>query len=273
MHIGGGEPFLKPEKLLRVVEIFKEEKISISYIETNSSWYQNLETAVELLEDLMDRGISSLLISASPFHNEYIPFNRVKGVIRACEATGMQPFIWIDEFYNELDAFDDQKRHKLDDFVNASGSDYLRRLPHRYWTSPGGRALNFIRTHLGMVPLARILRLHASGCEELSMVDHYHMDLYGNYIPGLCAGLSIRREDLGNALDPDVYPILTLLHSQGIRAFLQMACKKYDFQPKSHYANKCDLCFDIRRFFVIECGMRTFELQPVYHYLEATSDE
>ncbi|MDZ7723530.1 MAG: radical SAM protein [candidate division KSB1 bacterium] len=269
MHIGGGEPVLNRRKLLRVIELFQEEDVVLDYVETNSSWYKDHKSACDLLTDLHRRGLDTLLISISPFHNEFIPFDRVNGVIKACKTTGMRVFLWIDDFYEELNSRDGSRCYDLQNY----DAQYLQKLPQRYWTSPGGRALNFLGEHLGRIPLARILRVHAGGCSELEMVDHFHLDLYGNYVPGLCSGLSIRRDDLGASLDPEVYPMVTLLRKHGIRTFLEMACKKYDFQPRESYANKCDLCFDIRRYFVIECGMRTFELQPVYHYVEASSDE
>ena len=43
------------------------------------------------------------------------------------------------------------------------------------------------------------------------------MDLFGNYIPGLCAGLAIRGEDLGTPLREQDYPVLQRLYTQGDR--------------------------------------------------------
>ncbi|MHC4871403.1 MAG: 4Fe-4S cluster-binding domain-containing protein, partial [Planctomycetota bacterium] len=39
VHIGGGEPLLDFGEIYRILEILKEERINIEYIETNSSWY------------------------------------------------------------------------------------------------------------------------------------------------------------------------------------------------------------------------------------------
>ena len=57
----------------------------IDYVETNSSWYRDPDTAIELLDRLKRKGLHTLLISMSPFHNEYIPFAKVKGVMVAAQ--------------------------------------------------------------------------------------------------------------------------------------------------------------------------------------------
>ncbi len=47
--------------------------MEIEYVETNSSWFKDEHSAVALLRKLMEYGLRTLLISMSPFHNEY-PF-------------------------------------------------------------------------------------------------------------------------------------------------------------------------------------------------------
>jgi MoaA/NifB/PqqE/SkfB family radical SAM enzyme len=43
VHIGGGEPLLKPEKILDILETARKNNINIEYIETNASWYKDEE--------------------------------------------------------------------------------------------------------------------------------------------------------------------------------------------------------------------------------------
>jgi len=70
VHIGGGEPLLRPDKLATVLELASQVGISVEYVETNSSWFQDLESAKNLLSDLSRKGLGTLLVSISPFHNE-----------------------------------------------------------------------------------------------------------------------------------------------------------------------------------------------------------
>ncbi len=138
VHIGGGEPFLDPEGLKMVVETTLARGVSIEYVETNSSWYKDPQSARELLDDLRGRGLGTLLVSMSPFHNEHIPFRKVKGVLDACRDTGMAIFPWIPEFYSEIDTFDDHVTHSLDEYEESYGKEYLREIPSRYWVHFGG---------------------------------------------------------------------------------------------------------------------------------------
>ena len=75
VHIGGGEPLLKTDGVASVLEVANQVGVHIDYVETNSSWYRNYDAACAVLEELSDRGLSTLLISISPFHNEHIRFD------------------------------------------------------------------------------------------------------------------------------------------------------------------------------------------------------
>ena len=266
IHIGGGEPFLNLGGLVRVLEIAQQVGMAIEYVETNSSWFMDVDSAVEILAQLQKKGVSTLLISISPFHNEYIPFFKVKGVMAACRKIGMGIFPWINDFYDEIDAFDDRRAHKLREYIERYGEHYVKRAAYRYYLAIRGRALSLLRPYQPARPLADILNASSAGCHELSDVSHFHLDPYGNYIPGLCAGLSIHRDDLGHPLKTEDYPFLTALYSQGIKALLRMTKEEYGFMPKEYYLSKCDVCQDIRRFLVLAKMVDSPDLQPREFY-------
>jgi len=141
VHLGGGEPFLNLDGLAMVVEVVRSMSVNIEYVETNSSWFKERESALEVLSTLREKGLSTLLISMSPFHNEHVPFYKVKGVIEACKEAKIDVFPWISQFYPEIDAFDDRTTHTLTVYESKYGEDYLARIPSRYWIHFGGRAL------------------------------------------------------------------------------------------------------------------------------------
>ena len=96
---------------------------------------------------------------------------------------------------------------------------------------------------------------------------HFHMDLFGNYIPGLCSGLAIRREDLGSPLKESSYPLLHRLVTGGIRGLYQWAQDRHDFQPgRTNYINKCDLCTEIRTHLAQNSDETFAELMPLEFY-------
>jgi Radical SAM superfamily len=268
VHIGGGEPMLRPEELGAVLDAAVREGVSIDYVETNSSWYKEPESAETLLAGLRPNGLHTLLVSISPFHNEHIPFFKTQGVMDACRKVGVRIFPWTAEFIPDLSGLDGSRPHALSEFEERYGKDFLRGILGRYWVHMGGRALDTFRPVLRTKTLEHILRENPTDCSrELTDTSHFHLDLFGNYIPGLCAGLAIARDDLGKPLAEDKYPLLNILNAKGIRGLLDFAAREYAFKPRQiGYINKCDLCTEIRFFLVQEGYDSSEELCPGEFY-------
>ena len=92
---------------------------------------------------------------------------------------------------------------------------------------------------------------------------HFHIDLEGRYIPGLCTGLAFAMEDLGGPLPAGRYPLLERLADAGIKGLFDLARKTYGFAPtRESFLNHCDLCTDIRHYLVQREGVVFPELAP-----------
>ena len=271
VHIGGGEPLLKPDKLCTLLDIASEVGISVEYVETNSSWFQEIESAKALLSQLRKHGLLTLLVSISPFHNEQIPFSRVQGVIEAARIVGIGIFPWISDFISDLSQFESAKPHSLDEYRQLKGENYLMQILQRYWIHLGGRALETFRPLLGNKTWQQILAENPAGCAvELADTSHFHIDLFGNYIPGLCSGLAVFRDDLATPLSKERYPILLNLFHNGIPGLFEFAADNFDFSPqRDNYINKCDLCTEIRTHLVINDYDKSNELKPKEFYLRS----
>ena len=269
VHIGGGEPLLRPAKLAAVLENAAKVGMAVEYVETNSSWFRDIESAGILLETLHQKGLQTLLVSISPFHNEHIPFSRVKGVMAAARQAGVGIFPWISDFITDLSQFDPEKPHNLDDYRKVYGKNYLLQIMQRYWIHTGGRALETFRPLLGEKSCQQILDENPAGCAmQLSDTSHFHIDLFGNYIPGLCSGLAISADDLGAPLSRQKYPILTELFSNGIQGLVETAREGYGYTPqRADYINKCDLCTEVRSHMVKANYNKSIELNPKEFYL------
>lgn len=115
----------------------------------------------------------------------------------------------------------------------------------------------------------QILDENPGGCAaELSNTSHFHFDLFGNYIPGLCSGLAISGQGLGQQLSDETYPIITSLFHHGIRGLVQKAGDMTEYVPqKNRYINKCDLCNEVRTFLVLNDFKESNELSPVEFYI------
>jgi len=266
IHIGGGEPFLNVKGLQMVAETATSLGVAIEYVETNSSWYRGKDAACLVLSSLKAKGVPMVLVSISPFHNEHIPFYKVKGVIEACKAVKMKVFPWISDFYSEIDAFDDRSRHALEEYENRYGANYLKNLPARYWIHFGGRALKTFAPVLGTRPYEEILSSNQGGCFELLNVNHFHVDLFENYIPGLCSGLAIHGDDVGEEITEERYPLLYTLFYKGINGLFDLGRRRHGFEPAETYLSKCDLCLDVRRHLVLNEETTYRELAPRAFY-------
>jgi hypothetical protein len=132
----------------------------------------------------------------------------------------------------------------------------------------GGRALETFRPWLGKKTFQQILDENPGGCAaELTDTSHFHIDLFGNYIPGLCSGLAIWKDDLGTPLSTERYPILVNLYLNGIGGLFVFARENYGFSPqKTNYINKCDLCTEIRTHLIKKDYDESKELNPAEFY-------
>lgn len=267
LHIGGGEPLLNTGGLKQVLQAAGEQGMSIEYVETNSSWFKDHDSSCQTLEDLKQNGLATLLVSISPFHNEYIPFKKVKGVMAACRETGVSVFPWISEFYNDIHHFPDDIPHPFSEYVDQYGKNYLKRVVSKYRIHPGGRALTAFRHLYGQKKTGRIAD-DPTPCIELTNTSHFHLDLNGNYIPGLCSGFQIDYRDLGSPLADDRYRFLNLLYQKGIKELYRIATEEFGFVPQETYTSKCHLCLDIRRFLVTVKKIPGNELGPKEFYKE-----
>lgn len=266
VHIGGGEPLLHPDSIFPILKAARKSGVQIEYIETNASWYKDFDKAGDLLRKLQQHGVYTLLISMDPFHNEYIPFCKVKGLMRACRQNGMAVFPWLMEFREDLDAIGDAETHSLEEYERFFGTGYQLQLLKRYHLNLKGRALKTYKSYLNAISVQQILQSSAP-CKELSGVHHFHIDLYGNFIPQSCPGLSVHFRDLNGSIEAKKYPVINELATTGIRGLYNLAVNCYGFVPEEKYTGKCDLCHDIRKYLVIDMGIDSPELQPRGHYM------
>jgi hypothetical protein len=262
---------LNVDSLTAVLDAATQNGMSIEYVETNSSWYRDDITTVKILSRLKKHGLHTLLVSISPFHNEYIPFRKIEGVIAAARNTGIGIFPWIERFVPELSALDRLRTHKLEAFEAIYGRDYLETVLDRYWVHPGGRALTILRAVRRQNSIEQILEEEGSSCAaNLSDTTHFHIDLFGNYIPGLCTGLAIQHEDLGRPFEPDRYPLLNRLYRGGVRACYDWVSQEFGFKPEQEiYHNKCDLCTEIRTHLARNFSYAFSELRPMEFYMNS----
>ena len=264
VHIGGGEPFMDFEKLLDVCKSALRHNIAIDYIETNASWFTNEYSVSEKLKKLIAVGAECLLISIDPFHNEFVPYSRVKNLIKCCDKNGMGTFLWQAKFERIVRKLDENETHSLEEYIQKFGNDFTEKIAESYGLNFNGRALRIIEKSLKfpMYSCEHFLLNETKCAVSIKSLHHFHVDLNEDFIPPSCNGFRVNVFDLcGKGLDPDKYLNFMAVADGGLNA-LHRRAQDVGFIPKSEgYASKCAFCFDMKKY-ICDSVMFQTETEP-----------
>jgi len=263
LHIGGGEPFLDVSGLIRLIKVIIGSGISIDYIETNAAWItDDDDRSRQILSDVINVGGECIMVSADPFHIEFIPFWKPQKLIRLLEQTGISHFVWQERYLSLLGKPDPHKTYTNGELQDMFGYDVVGQCAREYGMGFNGRALNLLRKYGKRKPVAAL----AGSCPELSNTSHFHVDYLGRYIPPGCTGMGILIEDVGELFDSAKYPVMSRLFEGGVRSLLEYA-QESGFQPDPDgYVSKCELCFSIRKYLITQNRQVYPDLTPESFY-------
>jgi len=268
VHLAGGEATLRFDLLVDVVRMADRAGIPLAYLETNAHWCGDREETRWRLEALSEAGLPAILVSASMFHNEFVPFNRT----RNCVEVGREVFghgnviVWLPHLYSALERLPDEvETRSLAAFCDLVGIPrWSPEIPALYQVVPGGRAPEALRRCYRPRP-AESYRAERCGADLFS-TTHFHIDHHGNLFTGLCAGIVAGDlEDLHPTITEEEFPVFATLAAKGPWGLSETASREYGFSPDEEgYASKCDLCYRARRH-LFEHGDFE-ELKPADYY-------
>lgn len=250
VHIGGGEPFLKPELLTKAVGVLRDRQIPISYVETNAFWADDVDKAVETFRPLKEAGLPGVLVSVSMFHNEYTPLSRAINCINAAHQVfgHYNVVVYMSHLLEIIGRMRKDRVHSLDEFCRMIGIDPKSgKLLNLYDIVPSGRAVEELRDYYKKHPAEAFAPMRCAS--ELTDTSHFHIDCHGNLITGLCAGIAAGSvENLHPRKSTKTSPVFTTLCKEGPYGLALAAIKNHEFQFRvDGYVSKCDLCMDVRR--------------------------
>jgi len=273
VHIAGGEATLKMNLLEDVISLAVRAGVPLSYVETNGMWCTDRQTALAGFERLAAAGLTAVLVSASPYHNEFIPFVRTRTCVEAAtEVFGPGGVIvWIPQMYNTVSQLPEDRTHTVAEFCRFVGLDERSEvLGQLYYLTPAGRVLEELRDCYAAHPAEHY---RTDRCDaDLMNTSHFHVDPFGNLFTGLCPGIAPGKiGDLHPEITPESHPVFWHLCSGGPHALMRWACERYDYRPRDEgYISKCDLCMDLRRYLR---GTGDFaEIAPDAFYAELTEE-
>ena len=250
VHIGGGEPFLDFSGLIMVIRQLKKAEITLEYIETNAFWAARDAGKIGaegILGALQAEGHVTLCISVDPFHAEYVPFGAPLTLAGLCDKSGVDFFLWKQEFLPLLSRLDAQKAHSRAEIETILSDQYIGSTARRYGIGYGGRAVNIEREFGTLHPMENFTG-DKTPCRNLLSTGHFHVDMNGYFIPPRCTGIRIPLQEAIDGIPAGQYPAFEALHSGGISALAELSYREGFAPDKSGYSSKCNLCFHIRRF-------------------------
>jgi len=264
IHIGGGEPFLNFDKLLMLIETVSNSGIIVEYIETNAFWASNQKQTARMLKDVQLAGANTLCISLDPFHAEYVPVELPLSLAATCQDVGFDFFLWQERFLAKLLRMDRSKIHNRTEIENQLSPDYIIETARSYGVHMGGRAIGIETEYNSSMSVDRIKS--SKPCFGLLSGNHFHVDMFGRFIPPGCTGIAIPLYEAVNGIEMGKYPAFESLLNGGTDELLKYAIGLGFLPSEQGYTSNCALCFHIRNW--ISINAPTPELDKE-HYAEA----
>jgi len=275
IHIGGGEPFGRWDTLIELARAARREGLGpLAAVETNGFWATDERIVRERVAALAGAGMARLVVSADPYHQQYVPIERVRLAARvARQVLGPQRVRvrWRDWAADGRDTAQLPPERRRELFA-----EYLRRGRDRM----SGRAAATLAGLMQLTPAAGFADNHCR--ESLLRSRHVHVDGDGRLCAGTCAGIVLGRatgpESIGEIWQAlraafadgtgraeGRFEVVALLARGGPTALLAEARGRgYCVRPEG-YATKCHLCWDVRRW-LVENGYFSGQLGPEVVY-------
>ncbi|MBQ4354169.1 MAG: radical SAM protein [Clostridia bacterium] len=249
VHIGGGEPFVNFPALCSLIDALNRHGIGVDYIETNAFWAKEDDLVRERLWELTKRGVTTVMVSADPFHIEYVPIGRVLRLIRLLGEEGFDYFVWQERYLRRLMRLEHDRTYTRGELEKILGKTYIEDTAREYGLGMNGRALAIASRLYGKQPADALC--DSRPCRKILEPHHCHFDLDGNAVPSGCPGLTAEARDyLCGTIRADRYPVMSRLLEGGTAALYAYA-REHGFIPdEKGYPTKCAFCYAMRTYLV-----------------------
>jgi len=265
VHLTGGEPFGDWPRLIEICRRASGEGLGpAEKVETNAFWATDERVVRDRLAALDAAGMGKLVISADPYHQQFVPIERCRLAARLAEEilgprrVQVRWRDWLADGY-DTDSLGDAEREALFARCALGGRDRLT-----------GRAAERLAEQLPPKPAGEYAD---TPCREaLLRSRHVHVDPAGRVMPGTCAGLVLGTigpesvSDIWRRLESDHADraIIAPLARGGPTALRGRLGGEEPLRPGG-YASKCHFCWLIRRE-LLHRGLGGQEIQPAWMY-------
>lgn len=251
IHIAGGEAMIFYSQMLEICRTAAKEGVAPHFIETNASFATSNQVTRDRLLELRDAGVLGLLISADPYHQQFVPPANYHRCFRtAVEVFGRWNVAGADlsiAQLNELRGISADEE-KLADYTLAHPSMLVGRAGDVLSAYFQDRSVDDLLDPMWHGGQGRIDCRQEFDPETMWEI---HIDPYGNI--QTCCGIIV-----GNAKEtplPELMAsgflgrsrVVDAVHSGGPRALLELAVS-LGYQARPGYSQKCGLCWEVRQF-------------------------
>jgi hypothetical protein len=247
--IFGGETLLYPELLFNVIREVKKFEVPRVSVITNGFWGENEKLAKKYAKNLKNAGLDKLIVSVDAFHQEFIRLEIIKTVLQAAKDARIEN-IKIDAkvlgALEEDNVFNERTKALLKEIQRDFDVEIDIKPVSLY-----GRAAHTLARYLPSkgIPKERCSSLHYYG----SLKEPTGIEIEPNGWVWICIGIAIgnaKTDALSQILQKYDYkknPVIKVVADEGPAGLLKLAIKK-GYKPLKGYADKCHLCFHVRRF-------------------------
>jgi len=247
--IFGGETLLYPELLFNVISEVKKFEVPRVSVITNGFWGKDEQLARKYVKNLKNAGLNLLILSVDAFHQEFIPLEIVKTVLRVAEDVKMEN-IEVDakvlDNFEEQNVYNERTKALLKEIQEEFNVKIDVKSVHLY-----GRAAYDLARHLPSkgIPEDKCSSLHYYG----TLKEPTGIEIEPNGWVWICTGIAIgnaKTDALSRILQEYDYsknPIIKIVVDEGPAELLKIAVEK-GYEPLKGYADKCHLCFETRKF-------------------------
>jgi hypothetical protein len=252
IHIAGGEAMMYYRRMMKICKSANEQGFAPHFIETNASWCINDEVAQKRYIEMKQAGIKGVLISADAYHQAFVtPKRRYRAFDWAVRIFGRENVAASDISLAALAEL--RKITRSEDLLK----EYVRTHTPRLVGSAGEKLAKFCTPR----PIDELTKdtlwrsaSEDKGCDpefDSDRMWEIHIDPYGNI--QTCCGIII-----GNAHEKPLVEwmkrgfhtdneLVRMAYEQGPYGYLELA-KKHGYKPKDGYPQKCNLCWEVRKF-------------------------
>ncbi|MEQ8189019.1 MAG: radical SAM protein [Candidatus Eremiobacterota bacterium] len=249
--IGGGEPFLRFDRLEIIIQVIKKilhrSKIHIT---TNGFWGTDMHQASEIAGSFVKSGVDSISFSVDSFHQKYISIEHVINSVKACLKAGL---VNVSAGCLLMDS-------PLNNDFDSETKKFIKRLEEiqalKINTGTGlsmiGKAAEKLSVFYNKVSynnLSCSIKPWDGG--DFNLLTSITLDNYGFLTT--CAGIAI-----GNVLNnnikkilhdynPLTHPIIKILISEGPAGLLELA-RKAGYTENDRFVDGCHCCFVSRQY-------------------------